>query len=111
LEKLIILQTGGFACGEISTKSKSLACAFNKASKVFTTPNIFPSESTSLTSGTLIKWFIQNFLFSTAPPLGTRDFISRQLFNKKFGAEKIPPRKYMKLKNYWFTFSTFFLFW
>jgi hypothetical protein len=53
----MILQTGGTALGEISTKSKPSVSAISIALGVETTIGALPS-TTNLTSGTRIFWFI-----------------------------------------------------
>jgi hypothetical protein len=50
----MILQTGGSALGDISTKSKPAPFALSCASDIETIPTCSPCWSISLTSGTLI---------------------------------------------------------
>ncbi len=48
------LQTGGFALGVTSTKSRSASFAISSASFILTTPRFSPSTPINLTSGVLI---------------------------------------------------------
>jgi len=56
----MILQTGGFALGEISTRSKSFSSASLKASSIGTIPRFLPVSSIRRHSLTLICLFTLN---------------------------------------------------
>jgi hypothetical protein len=48
------LQTGGFAFGVTSTKSRSASFAISNAASILTTPKFSPFAPINLTSGVLI---------------------------------------------------------
>src|ERR1700687_328127 len=54
LPKSRILQTGGSALGEISTRSRPASAAMARASRIGVTPTIVPSSLTRRTVGTEI---------------------------------------------------------
>lgn len=93
----MILQTGGFACGAISTKSFSSRNARSRASRVVKMPNITPSESTTRTVGDLISSLMRTRLLSRLSrgsrkplPRGEGVFLNQYLKNDKTMHEITP---------------------
>src|SRR5262245_66577311 len=62
----MILQTGGCASGESSTRSSPTRCAMSRAASVGMTPSCTPSSLITRTSGTRIALLTRTLSFSGA---------------------------------------------